>query len=353
MKNNFLTVENVICESNLELYITFSLSGKVYSILADQINEIIQLPALNIIEKLPNHIVGLINFKGKIINVIDLRRYLGTPVTKYSIDHQILIVNSGEKNVGIIVDSVNDVIQFDRNNLEPLPYQSKDGYILGIYKNDDEMVAFLNLNLILQNVTSVEISQSELEVPDSIPADLFPTDPVSVEKLKKRALKLQKEFKFDIYKDGNHEDKFVSFSLNHEIYCIGLKYVKEFRKLKLVNLTPIPCVPAFMLGLVNLRGEFITVVDIKGFLQIPKSQTTDKTKIIIVKTPHLQLGLIVDDVFDIVDIHTEKLSLDVKPAFEKTNFTAGEVLFDDGRIMSIFDLEKFLENERLFIEDAI
>ncbi|MFH0702867.1 MAG: chemotaxis protein CheW [bacterium] len=357
MEKKFLTFNDfpLELEKTSELYMTFSLSGKIYAIQAKQIIEIVQLPELNILEKVPEYIVGLMNLRGKIISVIDLRKFLGIQQTIYSTEHQVLIINNSEKIIGIIVDSVNDVIQFNKEQLEPLPYQSSEKFISGIYKNSDSLIAFLNLDIIVNNIKAIqtESSDSLFKSPTYISADLFPTDKLSQEKFKKRAVNLKKEIKVDIDKSNYQENRFVSFSLNNEIYCLSLKYVKEFCKLKLINLTPIPCVPEFITGLFNLRGEFITIIDIKSFLQIPKTKITDKTKIIVVKLQNFQIGLVVDDVFDIVNISTIKMGLSASAKFEKNKYTSAEIMLEDGGVMSILDLEKFLEDDKLIVEDAI
>lgn len=354
MENNFLTISNFSTDKNTELYMTFSLSGKVYAILAEKIIEIVQLPALTVLEKVPEYIVGMLNLRGKIINVIDLRKFLGIPQTSYTADHQVMIIDAGNKAVGIVVDSVFDVIQFDRNNLEPLPYKSSEKFISGIYKNDENLIAFLDLDILISNVESIEANDPEFSVHTHYSAELFPIDPVSLEKFKKRAINLQKELKVDINRDNYQENRFVSFSLNNEVYCISLKFVKEFCKLKQhISLTKVPCVPSFITGLINHRGEFITIIDIKSFLQIPKTEITDKSKIIVTKSGSLQVGLLVDEVFDIINISEDKLSLSHSAKFDKNKYTSAELILETGGIINILDLEKLLQDESLLVEDAV
>ena len=317
MENNLLAIENFFSEKSYDLYMTFNLSGKSYAILAERIIEIVQLPALYVLEKVPEYIVGLMNLRGKIISVIDLRKFLGVPVTGYSTEHQVLILKSNNKTVGIIVDSINDVVQLNRDDMEPLPYNSNEGFIRGLYKVTESVVAFIDLDIIINNIETVHHDDADFQAPMNISANLFPTDPISQEKFNKRALNLQKEIKLDVSRNDYQEDRFVSFCLNNEIYCISLKFVREFCKLKLINLTTIPCVPEFIVGLINLRGEFITIIDIKSFLQIPKSKITEKTKIIVAKSPNLQIGLLVDDVFDIVNIPLEQLRHETSAKYKK------------------------------------
>lgn len=353
MIHNSLTTNVELNNSIHELYMTFSLSNKKYSILADKISEIVQLPKLTVLETMPNNLIGLMNIRGKVISVVDIRSFLGFEINKYSADHQVLIVNTNGKTLGIIVDSVNNVIQFDKKNVESLPYESNNKHIEGIYNFEDEMIALIDLNSIVENIEQTNFENTDLKKIPFHNVELFPNDIFSREKFEKRALDLQKEIKVDLDKNDYIQDRFVSFSLNSEIYCISLKYVKEFTKLKNITLTVVPCVPEFIAGLINLRGEFITIIDIKSFLQIAKTELTDKTKIIVVKTQNLQIGLLVDEVYDIVNIPLGSLNKDSNSQLEKDKFTSGEFILEKNKVMSILNLEKLLEDERLYFEDAI
>ncbi len=111
--------------------------------------------------------------------------------------------------------------------------------------------------------------------------------------------------------------------------------------------------PFLIVGIINLRGEFITIVDIKYFLQINKTPVSDRTKIIVVSISDIQIGILVDDVFDIENISTDKMNLNSQSKYEKNKFTSAEVLLPNNRVMSVFDLRRCIEDERLFIEDSI
>ena len=367
MEQNLIELSDFTENKTSELYITFNLLEKVYAIQAEKIIEIVQLPALTLLEKAPEYIVGLLNLRGTVVSVIDLSMILGFHRKVYSVECQVLILNVNNKKIGIIIDSVKDVMQFEKKLLEPLPYASKEHTITGVYKDDNGLIAFLDLDKVINNIENLEISEERKasvyenddflqkvysgEIKNDI-ASKFAVDKLSVEKFAKRALKLQKELRNETDSLNYQEDYFISFSLNGEIYCINLKFVKEITKLKHVSLTKVPCVPDFIIGLINLRGDFITIVDIKKFLNIPKADITEKTKIIVIRTENMQIGILVDDIFGIENIPNEKLSHNMHGKYEKNNFTSAEIIFND-KIMSVFDLKKFLEDERLFIEDAV
>lgn len=351
MEQNFLTVNDFSANKTSELYITFNLSEKIYAIQAEKIIEIVQLPALTLLEKAPEYIVGLLNLRGDIISVIDLSMILGFERKTYSAECQIIILNADNKKTGIIIDSVKDVIQFEKKLIEPLPYASNEHIVSGIYKDDDGLIAFLDLDKIVNDIeiNSTEINEAKISKDKT---GLFPIDDVSAEKFAKRALKLQKELRDETDNLNYQEDYYISFALNEEIYCLNLKFVREITKLKNVSLTKVPCVPEFIIGIINLRGDFITIVDIKQFLSIPKTNITEKTKIIVTATENIQVGILVDDVFGIENISNEKFSHNTQSKYEKNKFTSAEIMFND-KVMCMFDLKKFLEDERLLIEDAV
>jgi len=360
MEQNFLALSDFSQNTTSELYITFNLSEKYYAIPAEKIIEIVQLPALTMLEKVPEYIVGLLNLRGTVISVIDLSMILGFQRKVYSPECQVLILNANGKKIGIIIDSVKDVIQFEKKLIEPLPYSSKEHLVSGLYKNDNNLVAVLDFDKIVKNVevnfdkinNINNINEADISESSGKVSSLFSVDKASAEKFAKRALKLQKELRVETDSLNYHEDYYISFGLNEEIYCLNLKYVREITKLKNVGLTKVHCVPDFISGIINLRGDFITIVDIKKFLNIPKANITEKTKIIVIRTENIQIGLVIDDIFGIQNITNEKLNHNIQSKYEKNKFTSSEVMFNN-KVMCVFDLKKFLEDERLYIEEAV
>ncbi|MFZ2629765.1 MAG: chemotaxis protein CheW [Rugosibacter sp.] len=84
----------------------------------------------------------------------------------------------------------------------------------------------------------------------------------------------------------------VEFLLAHERYAIGLSSVREIAPME--NLTPLPCTPAFVLGIVNLRGEILSVIDIGKFFDLPEKGLTDLNKIIVLQNGAMVFGILAD-----------------------------------------------------------
>jgi purine-binding chemotaxis protein CheW len=109
-------------------------------------------------------------------------------------------------------------------------------------------------------------------------------------KARARALALAREPLSAEAADGHIE--VVEFVLAHERYAIGLPSVREVAPME--NLTPLPCTPAFVLGIVNLRGEILSVIDIGKFFDLPEKGLTDRNKIIVLQNGAMVFGILAD-----------------------------------------------------------
>jgi purine-binding chemotaxis protein CheW len=97
----------------------------------------------------------------------------------------------------------------------------------------------------------------------------------------------------------------VEFMLAHERYGIETCFIRDIQQLK--NLTPLPCTPAFVLGIVNLRGEIVSVIDIKKFFELPQSGLTDLNKVIVLQSETMRFGVLADVVLGVRRVALEQL----------------------------------------------
>ena len=97
----------------------------------------------------------------------------------------------------------------------------------------------------------------------------------------------------------------VTFLLAYETYCIETTCVREVYPLK--DLTPLPCTPPFVAGIVNVRGKVISVIDIKKFFDLPEKGLTDLNKVIILSDGVMEFGILADAVLDVRNIPLGKI----------------------------------------------
>jgi purine-binding chemotaxis protein CheW len=107
--------------------------------------------------------------------------------------------------------------------------------------------------------------------------------------LKARARELARPFATN---NTDLELEIVEFRLAHERYAVEQRYVKAVHSLK--ELTPLPCTPSFVSGLINVRGQILPVLDIKRFFELPESGITDLHRVIVVHFGDVELGLLAD-----------------------------------------------------------
>lgn len=84
----------------------------------------------------------------------------------------------------------------------------------------------------------------------------------------------------------------VEFALAHERYALEAEFVREVHPFE--NLTPLPCTPPFIRGLVNVRGRILAVIDLKRFFDLPEPGITDLHRVILVHAPGIEFGLLAD-----------------------------------------------------------
>jgi purine-binding chemotaxis protein CheW len=97
----------------------------------------------------------------------------------------------------------------------------------------------------------------------------------------------------------------LEFSLACETYGIETVYVRETRPLR--DITPLPCTPPFVLGLINVRGRVISVIDIKRFFDLPVKGLTDLSKVIILHDGEMEFGILADTVLGVRTIPLSEL----------------------------------------------
>mgnify|MGYP000070613635 CR=1 FL=1 len=97
----------------------------------------------------------------------------------------------------------------------------------------------------------------------------------------------------------------VVFLLAYETYAIETVHVREVYPLK--DLTPLPCTPPFVAGIINVRGQVLSVVDIKKFFDLPQQGLTDLNKVIILSDGAMEFGILADAIVDVRNIPLEKI----------------------------------------------
>ena len=97
----------------------------------------------------------------------------------------------------------------------------------------------------------------------------------------------------------------VEFLLACEKYAVASEYVREIYPLK--EFTPIPCTPPFVLGIINVRGQILSVINIKKFFDLPEKGLTDLNTVIILHSESMEFGILADAIIGVRNIVVSEL----------------------------------------------
>ncbi len=173
--------------------------------------------------------------------------------------------------------------------------------------------------------------------------------PASEEKkrvLKARAITLAQEPEEEAVAEEYLE--IVEFFLAYEKYGIDSSYVREVYPLK--ELTPMPCAPPFVLGIINVRGQILSVIDIKKFFDLPEKGLTDLNKVIILHSDSTEFGILADVILGVRSVSLSEL----QPSLPTLTGIRQEYLkgVTKERLV-ILDAAKLLCDKRIIIHEEV
>jgi purine-binding chemotaxis protein CheW len=140
----------------------------------------------------------------------------------------------------------------------------------------------------------------------------------------------------------------LEFRLGQERYAVESQYVQEVHPLK--ELTPLPCTPSFVVGIVNVRGRLVPVLDLKRFLDLPEKGLTDLHRIILVRGEDFEVGVLADVIVGVRSIPIDTL----QPSLPTLTGVRSEYLKGvTGERLVVLDLARILADPRIIVRDEV
>jgi purine-binding chemotaxis protein CheW len=140
----------------------------------------------------------------------------------------------------------------------------------------------------------------------------------------------------------------IEFNLAKERYAVEQEFVQEVHPLH--TLTPLPCTPAFLAGVVNLRGQILPVIDIKKFFDLPDAGITDLHMVIVVRDKDMELGILADAVAGLRSIPVETLQLSLPTL---AGIRAAYLKGVTGDRIAVLDVMKILADPKICVEENV
>ncbi len=144
--------------------IVFQLEKEEYAVSVQQVGSIERIQPITRVPQTETFVKGVINLRGVITPVIDIRLRFGLEEKEYTESSRIIIVHLDDMEVGLIVDSANDVIDITKNAIEPAPEiigTVDTDYIEGVAKVEDRLLILLNLQKVLTPEEINDLSTAE------------------------------------------------------------------------------------------------------------------------------------------------------------------------------------------------
>ena len=133
-------------------FLTFNLGEELYGVDILRVQEIKGYTAVTKIPNTPSHIKGVLNLRGTIVPIIELRTKFSMPTIDYTAFTVIIVVVVRDKVMGLVVDAVSDVLNIDKKDIQPPPQFGAKvdvSFLNGIGKSNDKLVALLDIDRLL------------------------------------------------------------------------------------------------------------------------------------------------------------------------------------------------------------
>ena len=137
--------------------------------------------------------------------------------------------------------------------------------------------------------------------------------------------------------------QWVTYKLGEETYGINVMQVQEV--LRHTEIAPVPGAPDYVLGIINLRGNVVTVIDTRSRFGLPSSGISDNTRIVIIESDEQVVGILVDSVAEVVYLRSSEIDSAPNVGTEESAKFIQGVSNRDGQLLILVDLNKLLNDE--------
>lgn len=160
-------------KKDINSYLSFKLGEEYFAVNVDQVIEILEVPAITKIPRAPGYMAGVINLRGNVLPLIDTRIKFNMDPIQMTVNTCVVVIEinvEGESlQIGTLVDEVLEVLEIDKNQIQPSPSieaQYKLDFIEGMFRKDEDFIMLLNLGAVF-SLTEVNFMQETNEAVES------------------------------------------------------------------------------------------------------------------------------------------------------------------------------------------
>jgi len=330
---------NVVC---------FRLGRREFGLDISSVQRIIAMVEITEVPQPLPFLEGVIDLMGAIVPVISLRRLLGMPMGEVSLRNHIIVGEKDKKAVGLIVDSVSDLISIPRNVIDPpttvTPLRE---FLIGVARLQTRIVFLFKLERIMDLEKEAEsragldfLANRALAGAEAAESEKAREEDPVRRTLRKRAEALSRKTR----REEAPTRQLLTFSLGDEWYGVDTTRVRTI--VGTPRVVPVPCAPNYVQGIMNLRGEILTVINLKRFFGLEDHQSVRSPRAIVVEDNGLQAAFIVDTVYDVIELPERSIERPLSTIEKiRADYIEGEARIGD-RLLGILKLQTTLNPEQ-------
>lgn len=328
--------------------LTFDLDGRHFGLDTYYVVESVWLPELTPIEQAPFWVVGMFSLRGPIVAAIDLHLCLGLSPRPYRLTDQVLVLQTNTFLIGLIVSQVLDVIELPLAAINSAPefevHHGLNVLSVGVASIGENLVTLLDVTKLPQ--LSTELHPDELPEQTSIDAAKYADISAETRQcLHARALALRSPLT-----ENETGDKLgvAVIELGEELIGIDLSAVLEFCNVRRCH--PVPCCPPHIIGVMNLRGNLLTLIDPRSALNLPPGTSN---KAVIVQIGEQSMAIAVEDITDIIYLSGEELHPPPSALRDRFGPDIIGTASHCGKTMTIFNLATLMARDEWIVDQSI
>lgn len=353
-------------------YCLFEVNQHLGAINTAYLEEVIALPELILIPNAPSGIVGVIDLRGDVLPVVDLRLSIEEQAHPYLLTDSIIVLKQADLRIGMIVNNVQEIkelttqgmvteISGHQNWIAPDVTSFFDGivlneteiFILGApqrWFNPGEIQQVISITRFLVDdfyESRTEPSEKALGGKD---VPFFAANASSQEQIifRQRAENLRRTL--DESQTAIDSKTLIVLALNNNLVGIDATCVREF--ITIDQATPVPCCPRHIIGNTNLRGDIVTVIDISEPLGLSAKKLARNPKAVVIELENILAAIVIEDVRDAMfEVNVNNIQQE-STLSKRYSYVQGEVPYDDQK-MYILDLPTLFHSNELIVNEVL
>ena len=307
---------------------------------------------------MPEHVVGVFNYHGQWVPVLNLDSPLGHVSFRYKISDNVILFEWDGYISGLIVDDARDLLDIQPEQMEmesSIESQADPSYPLIAYvvPHDDGVINVLHPLPLAQDrdalrefmlVLPHSHQDTQLENASSVIRGMTLLEQTL---LQNRTVNLMESEQEDL----SAFTQLVVIRINQEYFGIDLELIRECAEFR--QITMIPGCPSFVAGVINVRGEALPIVDMRPALNVPTHESENFHKAVVVQFENISVGIVSEEIIESVFLQaSDMVSGTLTGSVKEDGYIRGIAQFHDQKFLKVLDLQKLLMSGELTVDQT-